>query len=120
MQLCAIFGRLKSATSKSAQLKRKKKSLALPSPPPLPVSFPYVHIAPSFLILDWQNVSEFPPSQGKTDGHVEGLYCKRPIQCLASSEILTPHPLTARRVGNPPPLVRGRTHSLGGEGVGGQ
>jgi hypothetical protein len=23
---------------------------------------------------------------------VEGLYCKRPIQCLASSEILTPHP----------------------------
>jgi hypothetical protein len=40
---------------------------------------------------------------------VEGLYCKRPIQCLASSEILTspPHPLTARRVCNPPPLVRG-------------
>jgi hypothetical protein len=23
---------------------------------------------------------------------VEGVYCKRPIQCLASSEILTPHP----------------------------
>ncbi len=23
---------------------------------------------------------------------VEGLYCKRPIQCLASSAILTPHP----------------------------
>ncbi len=33
---------------------------------------------------------------------VEGLYCKRPIQCLASSEILTP-PLTARRVCTPPP-----------------
>ncbi len=47
-------------------------------------------------------------------GSVEVLYCKRPIQCLASSEILTPHPLTA------PPLVRGRTHLLGGEGVGGQ
>jgi hypothetical protein len=31
---------------------------------------------------------------------VERLYCKRPIQCLASSKILTsgPHPLTARRV----------------------
>jgi hypothetical protein len=31
---------------------------------------------------------------------VEALYCKRPIQCLASSDILTPppHPLTARRV----------------------
>jgi hypothetical protein len=25
---------------------------------------------------------------------VEGLYCQRPIQCLESSEILTPHPLT--------------------------
>jgi hypothetical protein len=23
---------------------------------------------------------------------VEGLYCKRPIQCLVSSELLTPHP----------------------------
>ncbi len=31
----------------------------------------------------------------------EGLYCKRRIQCLASSEILTPHPLTARRVCTP-------------------
>jgi hypothetical protein len=28
---------------------------------------------------------------------VERLYCKRPIQCLASSKILTPHPLTTRR-----------------------
>ncbi len=44
----------------------------------------------------------------------EGLYCKRPIQCLASSKILTPHPLTAWRV-----CARGG-HSLGGEGVGGQ
>jgi hypothetical protein len=34
---------------------------------------------------------------------VEGLYCKRPIQCMASSKILTPHPLTARRVWTPPP-----------------
>ncbi len=49
---------------------------------------------------------------------VEGLYCKRPIQCLASSEILTPTPS--------PPAFGGwvggggwvRTHSLGGEGVG--
>jgi hypothetical protein len=29
------------------------------------------------------------------------VYCKRPIQCLASSKILTPHPLTARRVCTP-------------------
>jgi hypothetical protein len=51
---------------------------------------------------------------------VEGLYCKRPIQCLASSKILTPHSLTARRVCTPLPLVRGEDHSLGGEGMGGQ
>jgi hypothetical protein len=38
--------------------------------------------------------------------NVEGLYCKRPIQCLASSEILTPYPLIARRVCAPPPLRR--------------
>ncbi len=31
----------------------------------------------------------------------ERLYCKRPIQCLAFSKILTPHPLTARRVCTP-------------------
>jgi hypothetical protein len=32
--------------------------------------------------------------------------CQRPIQCLASSEILFPYPLTARRVCNPRLLVR--------------
>jgi hypothetical protein len=32
------------------------------------------------------------------DAAVERLYCKRPNQCLASSKILTPHPLNARRV----------------------
>ncbi len=45
---------------------------------------------------------------------VEGLYYSRPIQCLASSEILTPPPPH-----RPASVVRGRTHSLGGEGVGG-
>ncbi len=40
----------------------------------------------------------------------EGLYCKRPIQCLASSEILTPHPLTARRVCTPA-FVAGGGHT---------
>jgi hypothetical protein len=44
-------------------------------------------------------------------------YCKRPIQCLESSEILTPHPLTARR--RMCLWFGGRTYSLGGEGVGG-
>ncbi len=34
----------------------------------------------------------------KYDRYVEGLYCKRPIQCLASSEILTLH-----RPAPPPP-----------------
>jgi hypothetical protein len=48
---------------------------------------------------------------------LEGLYCKRPGQCLTSSEILTLHPLIARRVcsvpppppppAHTPPLVRG-------------
>ncbi len=46
---------------------------------------------------------------------VEGLHCKRPIQCLASSEILTPHPLTAQRVCTPRLWCRVRTHSPGGE-----
>ncbi len=32
------------------------------------------------------------PVRDERGGDVEGLYCKRPIQCLASSEILTPHP----------------------------
>jgi hypothetical protein len=55
---------------------------------------------------------------------VERFYCKRPILCMASSKILTPHPLTARRGGEcvvctPPPLVGGRTNSLK-RGVGGQ
>jgi hypothetical protein len=38
---------------------------------------------------------------------VEGLYCKRPIQSLASSKLLTPHPLTARRVCILPPYGAG-------------
>jgi hypothetical protein len=42
-----------------------------------------------------------------------------PIQCLASSEILTPHPLTARRVCSPPPLVRGEDTLAGWRGGGG-
>jgi hypothetical protein len=53
--------------------------------------------------------------------YVEGLFWKKPIQCQVSSEILTPHPLTARRVFIPHRLwCGGRTHSLAGEGVGGQ
>ncbi len=49
---------------------------------------------------------------------VEGLYCKRKIQCLASSKILTPTPtpLTARRVRTPPPLVRGEDTLAGWRG----
>ncbi len=53
---------------------------------------------------------------------VEGLYCKRTIQCLASSELLTlppPHPLTARRVCTTPPLVRGKDTLARGRGGGG-
>jgi len=44
---------------------------------------------------------------------VERLYCKRPIQCLASSKILTPHLLTARRVCTvyPPAFCAGGGHT---------
>jgi hypothetical protein len=44
---------------------------------------------------------------------VEGLYCKRPIQCLASFEILTPTPppLTAQRMCVPPRLWCGGGHT---------
>ncbi len=45
----------------------------------------------------------WPPS-------VEGLYCKRPIQCLASSALLTPTPS--------PPLVRGEDTLAGWRGGG--
>ncbi len=41
---------------------------------------------------------------------VEGLYCKRPIQCLASSEIWPPH-LTARRVCPSPVFGSGGGHT---------
>ncbi len=46
---------------------------------------------------------------------VEVSYCKRPIQCLASSKILTPH--RPASVCTPPPLVRGED-TLAGWGVG--
>ncbi len=49
-------------------------------------------------------------------------YCKRPILCLASSKILTPHPplRPASMLCIPPRLCcGGRTHSPGGEGDGG-
>jgi hypothetical protein len=53
---------------------------------------------------------------------VEGLYCKRPIQCLASSEILMPHwPLPHRPASlypsSPPPLVRGEDTLAGWRGA---
>ncbi len=50
------------------------------------------------------------------DYPVEGLYCKRPIQCLASSKVMTPYPLTARRVCTPPPMVRGEDTLAGWRG----
>ncbi len=43
---------------------------------------------------------------------VERLYCKRPIQCLASSKILTPPPPST------PSRPGGGPYSLGGEGGG--
>jgi hypothetical protein len=51
--------------------------------------------------------------------YVEGLYCKRPIQCLASSELLTPHPPHGPASVYPPPLVRGEDTLAGWRGGGG-
>jgi hypothetical protein len=45
--------------------------------------------------------------------HVKGLYCKRPIQCLASSKILTPPPPTPSLPGEcvPPAFGAGGGHT---------
>jgi hypothetical protein len=50
---------------------------------------------------------------------IEIIYCKRAILPLSSSKILTPHPPLRPASVYPPPLLRGRTHSPGGEGDGG-
>ncbi len=53
---------------------------------------------------------------------VEGLYCKRPIKCLASSEILTPHPPSPPgecALCTLPPLVRREDTLARGRGGGG-
>ncbi len=42
-------------------------------------------------------------TQADIVSHVEELYCKRPIQCLASSKILTPHPSPPASVYPPSP-----------------
>jgi hypothetical protein len=42
---------------------------------------------------------------------VEGLYCKRPIQCLASSERLTPHPPLTALLVLPPAFGAGGGHT---------
>ncbi len=74
----------------------------------------YVPPLPSNQHMRFLNLSPYP---------VEGLNCKRPIQCLASSKILTPPPphrpasvLLGFTVYPPGLWCGGRTHSLGGEG----
>jgi hypothetical protein len=59
------------------------------------------------LKLHWQTRGQIQ-SAGPLGRIVEGFYCKRPIQCMASSVILTPNPLTAQRV------CAGGGHMLGG------
>jgi hypothetical protein len=49
---------------------------------------------------------------------VEGLNCKRPIQCLASPKILTPSPPGECVILIPPPLVRGEDTLAGWKGGG--
>ncbi len=56
-------------------------------------------------VLHFKMKCELPPS-------VEGFYCKRPIRCLASSEILTPPPPWASGYPPPPPAFgAGRGHT---------
>jgi hypothetical protein len=71
-------------------------------------------------VVQWKEKALDVGGQSSIDFIVERLYYKRPIQCLASFKILTPTPsLPGECV--PHCLWCGvRTHSLGGEGVGGQ
>ncbi len=64
--------------------------------------------------MEWERRRRKKLNWKQIPGPGEGLCCKRPIQCLASSEILTLHPLTARRVCIPPPRLWcwERTYSL--------
>ncbi len=60
------------------------------------------------------------PYVGAWGTTVERLYCKRPILCLSSSKILTPHPPYRPAIVYPTPFgAGGRKHSLGVEGGGG-
>ncbi len=70
---------------------------------------------PGWEVLTLNNISN-TRTYNQTMLGVERLYCKRPILCLASSEILTPTPLTARRVCSVPPAFGaggGHTHWAG-------
>ncbi len=79
------------------------------------------HVRPCCKDLWWRTGQKMCRPQQITHT-VEGLYCKRPIQGLASSEILTPPPPPSpHRPASVYPRLwcGGRTHWLGGEGVGG-
>ncbi len=68
-----------------------------------------------------RNLNEIVLSDFHLCSHiVEKLYCKRPILCLASSKILTPHLLTARRVFTPAFGAGGGHTRWVEKGVGGQ
>ncbi len=64
-------------------------------------------------VAEWISVFDGIPAT------VEGLYCKRPIQCLASSELLTPHPPHRPASVSPPHSVRGEDTLAGWRGGGG-
>jgi hypothetical protein len=88
-----------------------------PTVDPIPIPLPPLKYSP------WTgNQLKTPATPPPPSGFcVEGLYCKRPIQCLASSENIDPPPPSQPGECVPPRLLcGGRTHPLGGEGVGGQ
>jgi len=87
--------------------------------------WPFGNSTFKFKHVEDTNVLPFRGGRGGVfclDTPVDRLYCKRPILCLSSSKILTPSPLTARRVctaSPPPPLVRVEDTLAKWKGVGG-
>ncbi len=113
-----VAGSLKVFLEGSGVLNRYEYSFYIDGPPPGPLLYCTQEQYSSLMNPPEVSLTNFN-SEDKIPWSVERLYWKRPIQCLASSKILTPTPHRPASV-YPQLWCGGRTHSLGGEGVGGQ